>query len=87
MSRSEIAARGSYGLPPASQTLHPHPPAGTRWISGEEGDFRSKAGGRIELAVPLDRGPGHYFLVVFAARGEVAGKKLFPVAAPMVTAE
>ena len=85
MSRPEIAARGSYGLPPSWRTLRPYPPAGTRWESGESGDFRSTAGGRIELVVPLDRGPGHYYLVVFAAEGEVAGRKLFPVAAPMVT--
>ena len=86
MSRPEIAARRSYGLPPSWRTLRPYPPAGTRWESGEPGDFRSVAGGRIELVVPLDRGPGHYYLVVFAAEGEAAGRKLFPVAAPMVTA-
>lgn len=87
MSRAEIAARGSYGLPPAWRTLRPYPPVGTQWESGDPGAFRSKAGGRIELTVPLDRGPGHYFVVVYAAQGEVAGKRLFPVAIPMVTAE
>ena len=87
MSRPEIAARRSYGLPPSWRTLRPYPPAGARWESGEAGDFRSVAGGRIELVVPLDRGPGHYYLVVFAAEGEAAGRRLFPIAAPMVTAE
>jgi uncharacterized protein YkwD len=87
MSRPEIAARGSYGLPPAWRTLRPYPPAGTRWASGEAGDFRSTAGGRIELVVPLDRGPGHYYVVVFAVEGGTNGRKLFPVAAPMVTAQ
>ncbi len=86
MSRPEIAARSSYGLPPAWRTLRPYPPAGTRWKSGEAGDFRSTAGGRVEFVVPLDRGPGYYYLVVFAAEGEVTGRRLLPVAAPMVTA-
>jgi hypothetical protein len=87
MSRSQIAARGSYGLPSAWRTLRPYPPAGTRWESGDRGDFRPAAGGRIEMTVPLDRGPGHYFLVVFAAEAEARGKLLLPVAAPMLTAE
>ena len=87
MSRPQIASRGSYGMPPAWQSLRPYPPAGTRWNSGEPGNFRSAAGARIELTVPLDRGPGHYYLVVFAAEGEAHGKRLFPIAAPMLTAE
>jgi uncharacterized protein YkwD len=86
MSRAEIAARMSYGLPPASRTLRPYPPPGTRWESGEPGDFRAKANGSVELVVPLDRGPGHYYLVVFASEGAAIGRKLFPVATPMVTA-
>ena len=44
MSRPEIAARRSYGLPPAWRTLRPYPPAGTRWESGEAGDFRRPRG-------------------------------------------
>jgi len=87
MSRAAIAERGTYGLPPSSRTLHPYPPAGTRWESGEKGDFSSVSGGRVEVSVPLDRGPGHYFLVVFAAEGPAQGRKLYPVAAPMLTAE
>ncbi|MBI5441304.1 MAG: hypothetical protein HY900_08855, partial [Deltaproteobacteria bacterium] len=80
MSRPEIAARRSYGLPPTWQTYRPYPPAGTRWSSGEEGDFRQSAAGRIELTVPLLRGPGHYYLVVFASQSEAPGRKVFPVA-------
>ena len=87
LTRAEIASRGAYGLPPASRTLYPFPPVGARWESGEKGDFSTGAGGRIEVSVPTDRGPGHYFLVVFAAEGEAVGRKIYPVAAPMVTAE
>jgi len=87
MSRAEIAARRSYAMPPAWRTFRPYPPAGTRWASGETGDFRQSAEGRIELTIPLDRGPGHYYVVVFASKGEPAGGKLFPVAAPMVEAQ
>jgi uncharacterized protein YkwD len=87
LTRAEIASRGSYGLPPAFRTLRPYPPPGTRWASGETGEFRTSAGGRLELTVPLERGPGHYYVVVFAAEGSVSGKTLTPIAAPMVTAE
>ena len=87
MSRAEIAARASYGLPPPWRTLRPYPPAGTRWQSGESGDFRANAAGRIELAIPLDRGPGHYYVVVYAGQGIRSGKPLFPVAAPLLVAE
>jgi len=87
MSRAEIAARGAYGLPPSSRTLHPYPPAGTQWATGERGDFRAPAGGRIELKVPLERGPGHYFLLVYGGEGVVHGRRLRPIAVPMVTAE
>ncbi|MCL4810435.1 MAG: CAP domain-containing protein [Thermoanaerobaculia bacterium] len=87
MSRREIAARDSYGLPPAWRMLRPHPPPGARWASGEPGNFKASAGGRVEIVVPLDRGPGHYYLVVYAAEGTATGRKLFPVAAPLVVAE
>lgn len=87
MSRAEIASRGSYRLPPAFRTLHPYPPVGARWESGDPGAFRATKGGRLELFVPLEKGPGHYWVVLFAAEGETVGKRLFPVAAPMLTAE
>lgn len=87
MSRAEIAARSSYGLPPSWRTLRPYPPAGTRWESGEPGDFRTSGSGRLELKVPLDRGPGNYYLVVFGAQGVVHGRPLYPIAAPLVVAE
>lgn len=87
MSRAEIAARGSYGLPPAWKTLRPFPPAGTRWASGEPGAFRTSASGRLDLSVPLGRGQGHYFVVIYAAAGEASGRRLYPVAAPMLTVE
>ena len=87
LTRAEIAVRGAYGLPPAVRTLYPYPPAGARWESGEKGDFAPSAAGKLELSVPLLQGPGHYFLVVFGAEGEAQGKKLYPVAVPMLTAE
>ena len=87
MSRREIALRGSYGLPPAVRMLRPYPPPGNRWATGESGEFRQTFGGKVQLVAPLDKGPGHYYLVVYAAEGEAIGRRLFPIAAPMVTAE
>lgn len=86
MSRAEIAARLSYGLPPATRTLRPYPPPGTRWESGERGDFRAGVGGRLDLKIPLDRGPGNYFVIVFGSEGAVHGKPIFPIAVPLVVA-
>jgi uncharacterized protein YkwD len=87
LSRAEIASRGAYRLPPGVRTLRPYPPAGARWESGEPGSFHARTGGRIELSVALDRGPGHYYVVVFGAEGEALGQRLLPLAVPMVTAE
>jgi hypothetical protein len=42
---------------------------------------------RIELTIPLDRGPGHYYVVVYAGQGIRSGRPIFPVAAPLVVAE
>lgn len=87
MTRAEISARGSYGLPAPWKTLRPFPPPGMRWVSGEKGEFRAPASGRVEVTVPLERGPGHYYVVVYASEGPPTGKPLSPIATPMVTAE
>ena len=49
-----------------------------RWVSGEKGEFRAPASGRVEVTVPLERGPGHYYVVVYASEGPPTGKPLSP---------
>ena len=87
LSREEIAARGSYGLPSGGTMLRPHPPAGSTWTTGEKGSFHAPAGGKLEVTFLLDRGPGHYYAIVYGAEGGAIGKRLLPLAAPLVIAE
>jgi len=87
LSREEIAARGSYGLPTGGTMLRPHPPAGSTWTTGEKGSFHAPAGGKLEVTFLLDRGPGHYYAIVYGAEGGAIGKRLLPLAAPLVIAE
>ena len=87
LSREEIAARSSYGLPAGGTMLRPYPPPGSTWTTGEKGSFRASMGGRVEVAFPLERGPGHYYAIVYGAEGEAFGKRLLPLAAPLVVAE
>lgn len=87
LSREEIAARSAYGLPAGGTMLRPYPPSGSTWTSGEKGSFHASAGARVEVSFPLDRGPGHYYAIVFGAEGGAIGKRLLPLAAPLVVAE
>lgn len=87
LSREEIAARSAYGLPTDGTMLRPYPPPGSTWTSGETGSFSATTGGKVEVAFALDRGPGHYYAVVYGAQGGAIGKRLLPLAAPLVVAE
>ena len=87
LTRADIAARKAYGLPTGGTMLRPYPPAGSTWTSGESGSFHASSGGRVEVTFALDRGPGHYYAVVYGAEGGAIGKRLFPLAAPLVVAE
>ena len=87
LSLREIRSRGAYSYPPSIRTLRPIPPSGMRWADGSAGSFRSRPGAPFTVRFPLDAGPGAYYLLVYAGPGEVVGKKLLPVAAPMVRAE
>lgn len=84
---AEAARRGGYSYPaPPIHRLMPSALAGTQWISGARGDFARGVAGRYDITVPLDHGPGNYYVMVYAAQGDVSGKRLEPVSGALVKA-
>jgi hypothetical protein len=86
LSAREIARRGSYRFPPVVLRLFPVPVGGLRYADGTSGDFRVH-NGRLDLRVPLDSGVGNYYLLVYAGRGNMTGRRLFPITGALVVAE
>jgi uncharacterized protein YkwD len=86
MTREEILRRDRYGLPPAFQTLLPVLPPRVRYEGGGTGEF-PVSGGRIEARIPLSKGPGSYYVLLFAEKGSPSpGRKLTPVVAARIEA-
>jgi hypothetical protein len=81
-----IAARGSYSYPPAVHTLRPLLPGNAMWQGGGHGDFAIASDGRVELSIPLDHGPGSYFVIAYVGQS-VTQPRLAPATAVLVTAE
>lgn len=86
LSRAEIARRTSYGYPLAVRVLSPFPGPGLRWASGASGDFGVASNGRFGFTVPLDRGPGNYYVLVYAGLGPISGKRLSAVTGALIQA-
>jgi hypothetical protein len=64
----------------------PIPGPGLMWESGKKGSFPVAATGEFRLDVPLDRGPGDYYVVVYPSRGR-GGHGLTPCTAARIRAE
>lgn len=79
LGRDDVNRRNAYRYPEAIRSFRPLLGAGFRWSDGDRGDFPTWADGRLRLSVPLTSGPGSYYVLVFAAEGNVDGKKLSPV--------
>ena len=62
------------------------PGAGMSWEGGEKGEFAVGPGGDFRLGIPLDRGPGDYWVLVFASKGLVIGKAMTPCTAARIRA-
>jgi len=86
LSRAEIARRSSYAFPPSTMKLRPLLPGPYRYDDGSRGQFET-SGGRISVAIPLSRGPGHYWVLVFAGEGSIHGRPLTPAVAGLIVAE
>jgi len=88
ISRAEAARRGKYELPRPYRSIRPWAPPGEEWADGVKGTFRAPPeGGEFRVNVPLDRGPGSYWVMVFAGPGEVTGRSLAPVTLARIEAE
>jgi uncharacterized protein YkwD len=87
LSLREIGRRGSYQYPRTVRTFVPRLPEGLRWAGGDQGDFRIDPSGRIDVFVPLESGPGSYYVLVYAGKGAVSGKRLTPGTAARIVAE
>lgn len=88
LTAAEIGRRGSYAYPsPAIHRLMPALPAGGQWLSGGgHGNYERGVAGRYDILVPLDHGPGNYYVLVYAAQGDVSGKRLEPVTGALIRA-
>ncbi|HSB36813.1 MAG TPA: hypothetical protein VLH41_08035, partial [Thermoanaerobaculia bacterium] len=86
LSRAEIARRGSYAYPKATTELRPLLVGPYRYGDGSAGQFET-TGGRISVAIPLSRGPGHYWVLVYAGEGSIHGRSLSPAVAGLIVAE
>lgn len=82
----EISRRHAYAYPPPVRTFLPRLPMGQRWAGGDQGDFAISGAGQFSLNIPIDHGRGSYYVLVFAAEGDVAGKRLSPVTAARIEA-
>ena len=85
MSREEIARRGGYAYPSASQSLHARAPANTRYSDGSRGEI-DLVRGVARAEIPLLSGAGNYYVFVYAAPGPVAGRMLSPLTAALIQA-
>jgi len=83
MTARQIERRAQYGYPRAVRSLRPLLPANQRWSDGSRGDFPISSG-RVSLDVPLDRGPGFYFVMVYAGPGAISGRSLSPITAAAI---
>jgi uncharacterized protein YkwD len=86
LSAAEIDRRGRYGFPEPFLTLLPALPPRLHYRDGSAGDF-SVADGRVEARIPLPKGPGSYYVLLYAERRpSTAGRNLTPVLALRIAA-
>lgn len=83
----EVSARRRYGIAEPYRRFLSMPAAGTTWEGGEKGEFAVGPGGDFRLGIPLDRGPGDYWVMVFASKGVFTGRALTPCTAARIRAE
>jgi uncharacterized protein YkwD len=86
LTSKEIAARGSYSYPPALHTMRPLLPGNAMWQGGGHGDFQVATDGRVDFSIPLDHGPGSYFVIAYVGQS-VMQPRLAPATAALVVAE
>lgn len=87
MTPRETAKRQSYALPPVIRNIYAMLGGGMIWAGGEKGSFPVASDGVFHLTIPLDHGPGDYYVVVFASKGPFSGKSVTPATVARIRAE
>ena len=87
MTAREISSRRRYGMAEPYRRILSLPGAGMTWEGGEKGEFAVSPAGEFRVGVPLDRGPGDYWVLVFASKGLFTGRGLTPCTAARIRAE
>jgi uncharacterized protein YkwD len=85
MSREEIARRGAYAYPGASQSLLARAPANTQYPDGSRGEI-GLVRGVARAYIPLRSGAGNYYVFVYASPGSAAGRRLSPLTSALIQA-
>ena len=85
LTRDELRRRESYGYPPVSRTLQPRLPEGVRYEGGGKGEVDADKSG-ISLEFPLDRGPGHYYVLCLVHPAGRPRDPMHPATAALVVA-
>ncbi len=86
LTREEINARSRYGYPAGFLKLFPQLPPRVLYPDGGRGDF-AVSDGRIEASIPLSKGAGSYYVLLYAGKGQPSpGRTLSPVLAARIAA-
>ena len=83
MSREEIARRGAYAYPGASQRLLARAPGNTQYPGGSRGEI-DLVQGVARADIPLLSGAGNYYVFVYAAPGSVSGRTLSSLTSALI---
>lgn len=85
LSLDEVRRRASYGYPPVARTLRPRLPDGVAYEEGGTGEVEAGPAG-VAVEFPLERGPGHYYVVAYVHPVGRPQDPLRPATAALVVA-
>jgi uncharacterized protein YkwD len=85
LTRGELRRRESYGYPPVARTLRPRLPEAVRYEGGGTGEIEADKYG-ISFQFPLDRGPGHYYVLCLVHPAGRPRDPMRPATAALVVA-
>lgn len=83
----EAESRLSYAYPKEVASYRPKLGAGFRWADGETGSFEMTKRNEASLSIPLDKGRGDYYVLVYAGEGDLSGRAVTPITGTLVRAE
>jgi hypothetical protein len=87
MTPGEISGKERYQLPTDVRRFFANPRGGMVWGGGEKGSFAVAGDGTFRLGIPLDRGRGDYYVLVFASDRPFTGQAIAPCTAARIRAD